>query len=574
MADCVAPIAALLPAIHGETVDPLVESPRANSGELGIHPGVEDALRRSGANAERRGAVGDFQRLNLHVTVPTSDLAFGAAPRYGQAAPGSIQATRLLVPFAPKTVVDRCRAFTSKLSASAKGPEAPPKFDAEVGIIGAGAAGLTAARTLIDAGVPTVVWEARPDIGGRARQEKLSSGTEIAPGAQYLQSAFNDDGTPYNPLTKKALEKNVKITKVTLDTTMILGDHLATGEEVAAFNNTVEQYEQAIDNAARRGDVSVESVLPKGLPFEDLAKAKLGALEYAVQLKDLSSAYVRSDNGLNGNDAVVEGGLLAVILANVGQVPVQTNTAVSKVERINFKGKPFGYKVTAYNQTFVVKYVISTVPPSVLTSGKIQIEPALPDWKVKALNASKMGLLNKVVIELDDEFDFQYNGGPVQPANEEVLLQSEPAAPPVSVLMRPNGKPMMIGFVGGEEAKRLEKEKSDDEMVKYFTNKLQPAFKSRIDTHIKATLVTHWGREGGSYSYIEPGKNHMRPLLAKPVDDMLFAGEYTDPTFLQQVTAAAHSGERAAKEILAKRRKAKHPSLSAQTPANRAQATP
>jgi monoamine oxidase len=272
-------------------------------------------------------------------------------------------------------------------------------------------------------------------------------------------------------------------------------------------------------------------------------------------------AYVQRDEGLNGNDAVPEGGMLAVLKANVGDIPVLTNTAVTKVEQIEVKGKAVGYRVTANGKTFVVRYLISTVPPNVLASGKIEFDPPLPPKKLAALKASKMGLLNKVVMELDDEFDFTYKDGRVQQPNEELLVKSDAAAAPVSVLMQPNGKKMMIGFVGGDEAWRLENaETPDAAMVAYFVNKLQPAFKSEIYAHIKAVLVTHWGKEGGSYSYIEPGKNHLRQDLAKPVGNFYTAGEAFAPPgyFEQQVPAAAKSGQDAAKAILAKRKQAQH----------------
>ena len=64
-------------------------------------------------------------------------------------------------------------------------------------IIGAGAAGLEAARTLRRGGLTTVVLEARPDIGGRVKTEGLRS--EIELGAEFLHGEA--------PLTKHLLDR-------------------------------------------------------------------------------------------------------------------------------------------------------------------------------------------------------------------------------------------------------------------------------------------------------------------------------------------------------------------------------
>ena len=61
--------------------------------------------------------------------------------------------------------------------------------DTDVIIIGAGVAGLAAAKTLIAAGIPCVVVEASHRIGGRAYAEQFADGSWFDLGCSYLHEA-------------------------------------------------------------------------------------------------------------------------------------------------------------------------------------------------------------------------------------------------------------------------------------------------------------------------------------------------------------------------------------------------
>ena len=61
-----------------------------------------------------------------------------------------------------------------------------PTSQAEVIIVGAGLAGLTAARTLAKAGVDVLVLEARDRVGGRTYSRPASDGTLLDLGGQWI----------------------------------------------------------------------------------------------------------------------------------------------------------------------------------------------------------------------------------------------------------------------------------------------------------------------------------------------------------------------------------------------------
>ena len=82
--------------------------------------------------------------------------------------------------------------------------------DPEVAIIGAGAAGLAAARVLLMAGMDTIVLEAKARIGGRAFTDKNSVGIAWDRGAHWLHNQGQNyfvryaehEGIPLEPVSE------------------------------------------------------------------------------------------------------------------------------------------------------------------------------------------------------------------------------------------------------------------------------------------------------------------------------------------------------------------------------------
>ena len=98
------------------------------------------------------------------------------------------------------------RCTTRKASVSV-----PRRLRPDVLVLGAGMAGLGAARVLQDAGIPVTVIEARDRIGGRTHTSHLWPDLPVDMGASWIH------GTKGNPLTALAKELGLKVTPTTYD---------------------------------------------------------------------------------------------------------------------------------------------------------------------------------------------------------------------------------------------------------------------------------------------------------------------------------------------------------------------
>lgn len=441
-------------------------------------------------------------------------------------------------------------AYAQKLNVS--GPSLldgkQPTFDADVIVVGAGWAGLSAARQLIDNGIKTKVLEAREEIGGRIRTDETSLSIPFDHGAAWLHSWRDDQGNPVNPLTAKAIAAGIELSETTLTSTLFIGDRKANPQELAAFQATLEKYDALISEAAEKGvDVPISELLPNdGDPFAALAQKDLGELDMAQSLKVISSKDT-GDQVMNGHDALPATGQLAILKATVGEVPVDTNVPVKKV-----KQTATGFEVTTANGDVLrARRVLLTVSTGILASGKIEFDPPLPKWKTDAIRALPMGVLDKVAIEFDTDV-FTLDGAPMT-VNDWVMSDPKDGSGAGAFLMKPFGANIAVGFAGGNDALELEK-KSDAEMVEHFMSKLRKVFGTSIDEHVKNTVVTRWAKDEwtlGSYSYAKPGMASMREKLAEPVGDRLyFAGEATAPAANAQMIHGAHESGLAAAAAL------------------------
>jgi monoamine oxidase len=409
--------------------------------------------------------------------------------------------------------------------------EFPSQVD--VAVIGAGAAGIGAARRLAEKGsVSVMVLEARDRVGGRVHTIE-PAGFPCDRGAEWLHSADR------NPLSPIAQRLGFSVHRRPPEWTTRLRRSGATVEAEADWIATREAQGRARRKAAAEPeDRSLASLVEPGGRWNELLDATSswgnGAELDRVSVKD----YVRyEDSGVNWR--LREGyGRLFETLAE-GQ-PVMLETAVSRIDH-----RQRVIRVETARGTVTAARVIVTVPTSIIAGEGLRFDPPLPD-KVAAAAGLPLGVDDKLFISLSG----QLPGA----EHDAYLVGSTTSRETMSYQVRPFDRPAIYCFFGGRWAAALEGEGeagmfsfAADELTRLFGNGIRRQLAPLAST---AWLHDPWAR--GSYSYALPGHADDRALLAVPVDNRLFfAGEACSPNFFSTAHGAYMTGVAAADAALA-----------------------
>ncbi len=153
------------------------------------------------------------------------------------------------------------RAFLAGSAALMARPAiaAPVSTDFDVVIVGAGAAGIAAARRLAAAGRRYVVIEATDHIGGRCVTDTKTFGVPFDRGAHWI---YLPDS---NPVTKLRPRSGIDIYPAPESQKVRIGLRYAREGELEDFLSAQIRTTRAIDDAARKADVSCEQAVPNDL---------------------------------------------------------------------------------------------------------------------------------------------------------------------------------------------------------------------------------------------------------------------------------------------------------------------
>lgn len=384
----------------------------------------------------------------------------------------------------------------------------PNDKEVDVIIVGAGMAGLTAAKELALAHKSFIVLEAQNRIGGRARLIN-NFAVPLDLGCAWLH------GVTENPLVPIADKLGFKRIPTDLNGPIYFGNKKASPKEISACEKTAKELDEVLLKKVKSGiDEPVSWSLPMDKPCADLVASNLGPLENGIEIENISSiSAVLFDS--EGDDFVSTG--LASFVEKYGEdVPVRLNSVVNRVEY-----GPQGVRVTlTTGEQFFGKRVLMTVSNGVLLSGKMAFSPPLPDWKIDAIKRLPMGLLNKVIMQFKTDI-FKDT-----PKNSWVLW-SGPGDDNIAFVIRPLDAPIAIAFYGGAQAKMFETDAT--KALSHAKYALKEMFGEKVESEFYSSAVTEWGKDPwtlGSYSYVTPGSSKTYLELLKPVDDrVFFAGE-------------------------------------------------
>lgn len=419
----------------------------------------------------------------------------------------------------------------------------------EILVIGAGAAGISAARVLQDDGYEVIVLEARSRIGGRVWTDRSWPGAALDMGASWIHGI---KGNPLTELVKKFAIKTLPTDYDSLLTYNPQGQPLTD----AARNKLDARLEEVLAEAAAWGeeldrDVSLQAGIDHVLAEWDLSRQERLELDYAVNTTiehefaadaaEFSLWYGDEGEVFGGGDVIFPNGYDQIFRRLAQGLDIRLGQQVQKIEY----GRA-GVKITTHNAVFEAERVVVTLPLGVLKTGTVSFAPALPGSKTAAIRGMGMGLLNKTYLRFpeafwDDAHDLLGYIGERKGEWAEWLN-----------IYKYTGQPILLGFNAGRYGRQLEK-LSDGQIVGAAIKTLQTIYGDNIPNPT-AWLITRWASDPlarGSYSYLPPGATEAdRETLAEPVAERLFfAGEATSVDYPATVHGALMSGRRAAAEI-------------------------
>ena len=422
----------------------------------------------------------------------------------------------------------------------------PPTSHPDVLILGAGAAGLAAARACLAQGLSFVVLEARDRVGGRALTDH-SLGWPVDLGATWLHAASR------NPLTVLARELGFRLLnhddhrlhRLYLDHP---GDapgagRWATEAEQAEFDAAYDRWMEAVRAAPREPDPALATVAPRGGPWDASIAAWEGQTIAAAEPRDMGVADFLQ-NQLEPPNLLPEPGFGTLLTRLAEGLPILTGWPV---ERVRWSGT--GVQAEGPRGVLEGRAAIVTLPASLLAAGVPRFDPPLPPEYQEALHGLPLGLLTKFILPArgEDRLDLPPFGGA-----ERRVTEGETR---MTFVAWPFGRPHLEGFLGGDQAWALERE-GPAAQIAHAGEELARLYGARARQAIDwdRALVSRWGADPfsrGAYSYARPGAAGARAALSVPLADgrLLLAGEHCHPDLAGTVGGAWETGEAAAAMI-------------------------
>ncbi|NCD71281.1 flavin monoamine oxidase family protein [Mucilaginibacter agri] len=423
--------------------------------------------------------------------------------------------------------------------------------NADIIIIGAGAAGLMAARLLTQAGKKVLVLEARNRAGGRIHTVSDDAVGHIELGAEFIHGDL--------PVTLELLDKaGIKYNHAGGEMWHFRDGKFSVGdEEMDGWDKLMDCLNQL------KEDLSISSFLQDYFPHEKYQPLKKSVLRFVAGYDsanpDKASAFALREewqNEDNGAQHRLEGGYGLMIDYLVKEIEnhggaIQFESAVKSVDHSTGT-------VTAINgSVYEADKVLIALPLGILqlpagNPGAIEIKPSIKEHQF-ALQQIGFGAIVKVLLKFDEVFWEQIGGHDL--SNMGFILSEERI--PTWWTQVPKHQPILTGWLGGPVAKEYE-HAPDEELFEYAIKALSNIFGisyEEIESKLVAHYVVNWTVDEytrGSYAYDTTTSVKAREVLNNSIDNKLFfAGEYlySGPS-MGTVEAALTSGKKAAESIL------------------------
>ena len=433
------------------------------------------------------------------------------------------------------------RGFLSASAAFAATPAlrgrawaAPMPRDADIVVIGAGAAGIAAARRVMAANRKVIVVEAAGQIGGRCLTDTATFDVPFDRGARWMH---NPDT---NPMIRLARGAGLDISAAPPGQKIRIGRRNARPSETEEFLAALVRANRAIDDASRgRVDVSCASVLPKDLgDWAGTAEFVLGANATGKDLKDLSVIDKVRAQERNAAIACRQG--LGTLIAKLGeQLPLSLSTPAN---RIAWSNRDVTVETPAGK--IAARAAVITVSSNVLAAGNIKFAPDIPRRHLDAAAKLSLGSYDHIALQLP--------GNPLGLARDEIIIEQSNSTRTALLFANMGSSSLCSIDVAGSFGRDLSAQ-GEKAMVAFAVEWLGKLFGSETASAVKKSSATSWNAAPfvlGAMSAAMPGGQPSRRILSEPIGCMFLAGEATHETLWGTVDGAWESGERAAEAAL------------------------
>jgi monoamine oxidase len=431
--------------------------------------------------------------------------------------------------------------------------EAMNHFDTIV--VGAGVAGLTAARLLVRSGRRVVVLEARDRVGGRVWTDR-SDGHVMDRGASWIH------GVDDSPVAAAAAAFGMPMLEYTV------GSYQPDGRPIAYYGPGAERLSDAdakrFADDIHAVDAALMSLIASSEPdasYSEMTESALASLGWEGDRADRVREFVRhrteeqlgawiEDLAAHGLDNDEIDGDEVVFPDGYGRLPENLARGLDiRLEHVVSRAEwaADGVAVTVDGETFSADSAVVTVPVGVLLGGDFVIEPPLPEPNASALGRLEMNAFEKVFLRFATKFwdDGVYAIRQLGPEGEWWHSFYD--------LTAVDGAPTLLTFAAGPAAKAT-RGWSDAEVAESVLAQLRRLYGDRVEqpteVHVTAWQDDPFAR--GSFAYMTLGATtDDHDDLATPIGGVLhIAGEATWTDDPATVPAAMCSGHRAAVNVL------------------------
>ena len=429
-----------------------------------------------------------------------------------------------------RTVLAASAAFVAR---PALGAVAKTSAEVDVVIVGAGAAGIAAARRIAAAGRKFVLLEAADHIGGRCITDTRTFSIPYDRGAHWIYSP------DFNPMTKLTARRGIDVYPAPASQKVRIGRRYAREGELEDFLALEVRANRAIADAARKGDPACAQALPKDLgDWRPLIEFQFGPFACGKELTQVSAVDFAKSAERN-TDALCRQGFGALLASFADGIPVRLSTPAVAIDT---RGE---VTVETPKGTIATRAVIVTVSTNVITSGAIRFRPELANRQLDAFAKLSLGSYDHIALE--------FSSNPLGFDSDDLIFEKSTDARTAAIVANISGTSLCLIDVAGTFGRDLVMQ-GEAAMVDFAADWLAGLYGADVKKAIKRSHATRWNDDPwtlGAFSAAAPGWQSARRVLMEPVQNAVwFAGEAVHETLWGTVGGAWESGERAADAIL------------------------